>query len=231
MSANETPGALAGAAGASESINSADNRYSAHDRLADTILQRSSGWLVDEFGAALKRRTPDVMAWADGRWRIPSGAGMPTWGVGRIEPLADGTFQPREHGAPALILPAVEDWALVDLVAVQPAIPGRWWTRRDLAVALGTAIADSVRWHDHSPRHDLGASPLPLLLFPNPLDWLRAAGAGTVILDMRHARPLLSGITAVACSTETLACRLHAALSDPGDVPAILVMEGLRHAA
>ena len=83
---------------------------------------------------------------------------------------------------PALILPvfidppsiwrAVENPALIDLVAFDPQNPNRWQTARGEGVMLGEAAYWEAVNDD-----------LELPVFRNPLEWVHAAGAGVFSLD------------------------------------------------
>ena len=98
-------------------------------------------------------------------------------GMARIRRHAGGLYEPDDTGDPALIVPIflgeipapgnpVAEPILDDLIAWHPDRPNRWALRAGTAVTLGNA------W---------GSWPLPI--HRTPLDWLRAGGAGVVILD------------------------------------------------
>jgi len=104
-------------------------------------------------------------------------------GVARIEAGRAGLYQPVEHGRPALVLPAWDrapirpdgqldyEAALVDLLAVRPADPERWWLRRGSVALLG----EWQVWHA-----SLGSE--PIAVHRDPLRWLLTGGAGVVLL-------------------------------------------------
>jgi len=99
---------------------------------------------------------------------------------------------PSANSEPALILPVfidppsiwrfVDDPALIDLVAFDPQNPDRWQTALSEGVMLGEAA--------YREALDDG---LELPVFRNPLEWLRAAGAGVFPLDMTDFTGIVVG--------------------------------------
>ncbi len=147
------------------------------------------------------------------------GAGMA--GLANIKRTRNGRFVFAEGRKAALIVPAyhvipggldanpaahVEH--LVDLVAVDVDHPDRFWRRRGDAVVLGNAYLEVA-----------GQDLEPVPVYRNPLTWLRAGGAGIVVLDWDYARDLLLDHDLIAEDVE-LGNRLEASLK-----PSIWVME------
>jgi hypothetical protein len=82
------------------------------------------------------------------------------------------TFEPVDEGEPTVIVPCGWfdglNWHLTDLAAFRLDDPSRWWRRLGVADVLGNV-------------HGFTVEPKPL--HATPLDWLRDAGKGLVILD------------------------------------------------
>lgn len=152
----------------------------------------------------------------------------PLFGVGRIQ-TSGRTFQPADDGLPAVILPAVEDGSLVDLVACVANEPARAYTRNDDAAALGWRAIARAR---HDSRFDRLTAP-PLILHPHPLDWLRHGCSGAVLLNLDRASITLAGVASVCVESEAQADALWTAFHRPRDIPRILIRDGgaVRHAA
>ncbi len=167
--------------------------------------------ILGELISASKRRFDQgqAQALADlglarGRW--------PMWGVGEVVPEA-AAYRPAvedEPSHPALIVPASEGGALVDLVAHDVA-SGRMLRRLCAAHLLG---ADEVEWARESGD--------PLFVFDDALKWLRGSTCGVVILDWQRAGYELDGVRVVMCSRE-LAPRLYAATRPCWPPPTIAV--------
>ena len=139
------------------------------------------------------------------------GCGMP--GSGTIKPTEGGQFEFAEDGCPAVIVPAYDTVPglldanperhmehLVDLIAVETDCPSRGWLRRGEALILGSAYLDITVQEDE-----------PLPVFRSPLSWLRAGGAGIVVLNWGWVPDLLLGFDLIAEDLE-LGERLNAAL-------------------
>ena len=139
-------------------------------------------WLVDVNAARIKSYLPEDFL---------LGVGMP--GIAHIKPTAGGKFEFTDNGLTAVILacydciPGMLDAnaerhvdELRDLVAVDVDHPERFWRRRGEAVVMGTAFLEIA-----------GQECAPVPVFKNPLTWLRAGGAGIVVLDWDWARDLL----------------------------------------
>ncbi len=119
------------------------------------------------------------------------GAGLP--GLANIKLTTGGKFEFAEDGKAALIVPAYDTIPgnldanperhvehLIDLVAVDVDQPARFRRRRGEALVLGNAFLEIA-----------GQECAPVPVFKNPLTWLRAGGAGIVVLDWDYARDLL----------------------------------------
>src|SRR5690242_4260599 len=89
----------------------------------------------------------------------------------RIEPAADGTWQPAEAGMLAALLPVwtpdlVEEAEIVDLVAWELMGSGSpWWLRRGAVSYLGDRALDRARLLDR-----------PLRVVATPRQWLSDRG-------------------------------------------------------
>ena len=144
-----------------------------------------------------------------------------SFGVAHIVGIEPGLYAPGD-GAPHIVQPVFENWALVDLVAWQTTAPDRWLRRTGAGWALNADNADFI---------DRFGGP-PVLLHATPLDWLRAGATGTVILDWSSPRiERLRWHEEVCCATaalaETLRCRLTEALR----LPDITIAPEVSHAA
>lgn len=124
--------------------------------------------------------------------------GMPE--IASIKPTRDGRFEFAEDGLTAVIIPTYDTIPglvgahaerhvdeLRDLVAVDVDRPDRFWRRRGEALVLGNAYLEIA-----------GETRAPVPVFKNPMTWLRAAGAGVVVLDWAWARGLLLGRELIA---------------------------------
>lgn len=120
----------------------------------------------------------------------------------------------------ALIVPACEEGAIVDLVA-QRLGDGRLLSR------LG--VVDLLGWDELQIARDRGS---PLLVYHEVLAWLRGHGRGTVILDWARAHRHLDGLGTLLCS-ERSAPLLHRATRRCRPVPTIGILRAreARHAA
>jgi hypothetical protein len=102
--------------------------------------------------------------------------GPARFGLAVIEPTSTGTFEFGESGELAVIVPIVPlpapDDDLVDLVAWRPSDARKWWLRR----GVGSLLNPGAVLHAEITRE-------PLPVYSTPLQWLRAAGQGIVILD------------------------------------------------
>ncbi len=147
------------------------------------------------------------------------GCGMP--GLANIKPARDGRFEFAEDDLTAVVIPAYDTIPgnldanalshvehLVDLVVVDLDHPDRFWRRRGEALVLGNAYLEIA-----------GETRAPVPVFKTPMSWLRAAGAGIVVLDWGWARDLLLDHELIAEDLE-LGDRLDAVLG-----PDIWIME------
>jgi len=157
---------------------------------------------------------------ADAFWHEPypeiglGPAPLPPFGVSCCESVGGGLYQPGE-GPLHVLLPVVEDGALVDLCAFRSADPGNWLLRVGNGWALGM---------------DLGLSPHlwgPVHVFSDPLDWLRGCGEGVAVLDWDspEIRRQLDAVPEVVCSTPAVASVLTRALTRPVRIPKISIKE------
>lgn len=140
-------------------------------------------------------------------------------------------WQPDAAGRPLLVLPdcpladpdddrfgTVE---IADLIAMDPRTPGQWWARTGAAVLLNP---EAVEYGQHFGK--------PVHVHTTPLDWLRSAGAGIVVLDWSaHLSMHLSGPSRLIAANLPLAERLDHALNRPGPHHRIVVPNPRRVAA
>lgn len=141
------------------------------------------------------------------------GRRAPAWGFASI--VAEGrTYRPAaagELGSWAIIVPATDDGALVDLVA-QDLATGRLRTRLDVTAIVGADEIEAAR--------DTGR---PVLAFPDLVSWLRGSCRGVVIADWRRADRALDGVAAILTSRRlveplaraTRACRPRPVIAAP----------------
>jgi hypothetical protein len=151
-----------------------------------------------------------------------AGVRAPLWGFGHVVAEQD-TWRPagdEEPGMAALIVPACEEGAIVDLVA-QRLGDGR--------VLCRLGAVDLLGWDELQIARDSGG---PLLVYRDVLTWLRAHGRGTVILDWARAHRHLDGLGTLLCS-ERGAPLLHRATRRCRPVPTIGILRPreARHAA
>ena len=137
----------------------------------------------------------------------------PLWGFGHVVAEQD-TWRPagdEEPAMAALIVPACEEGAVVDLVA-QRLGDGRVLSR------LG--VVDLLGWDNLQIARDSGG---PLLVYHDVLTWLRGHGRGTVVLNWRSAHRHLDGVGTLLCSERT-APFLHRATKRCRPVPTIGIL-------
>lgn len=182
----------------------------------------SASQLVSEFQAANGRLTQkhfDHMT----SLGFPSSCwfGAPSLvGLEFVETTDSNRYWPREHGnvhyvAPVLTGgPSGQLWDLLDLVVFKPSRPDQWWLRAGNGVLLGPDWPEWCVTLDNEP----------LYLHSTPLDWLRAGGQGSCIVDWSASLSLHLGSCAdIICDTPELASRLHYALNKPTRPPNIHV--------
>jgi hypothetical protein len=144
----------------------------------------------------------------------------PVWGFDAVVPEED-TYRParaNEDGHQAVIVPAVEEGVVVDLVA-QGLNSGRMLSRLGASALLGSDEIEKARQSDDA-----------LIVFTNALSWLRGHTRGVVVLNWQEAGRELEGLETLLCRKD-LAERLHEATRRCWPVPTIAVAGGLRHAA
>jgi len=129
-------------------------------------------------------------------------------GGGRyFEPLAtDGV-----GGTTAVIVPVWQPdlgGDLVDLLGFRLDRPAQFFVRNGFAKCLGASFADYAR--DRTTLWALPGEVHPsLMLFPNPLIWLRNNCAGTVLLHQAWITHVLTGIKSVTAFNLRHAQALH----------------------
>jgi hypothetical protein len=189
--------------------------------------------LVDQLQERAHRQTSIVaeLAGADRRRMHPDLAEVlvalgleevraPAWGFGAVVP-DDGTYRlagPDEAGHQAVIVPAVEDGIVVDLVA-QGLNSGRMLSRLGAATVIGSDEIGRARQSDDA-----------LIVFNNAMAWLHGHTRGVVVLNWQEAGRELEGVETLFCRKD-LAERLHEATRRCWPVPTIAVAGGMRHAA
>lgn len=148
------------------------------------------------------------------------GQGQVSFGIVDAMPEAGGLYQPGE-GAAHICQPVTSGGVLVDLVIWRAARPDRWWLRVGNGWALNGDDLDAIfRWGGPPP-----------LLHLTPLDWLRAGGDGSVILDWDAPElPRLRLHSAIECAAPALRGELHKALVASIRLPSLSVAKGLAYA-
>lgn len=185
-----------------------------------------SGGLAEEFAIAAAMASPshyhDLISEGVSREFLYQGGCR--FGVVEIDPSADGLYQPAPGGRPAYVVPAQPipaPWESgfpeddpADLIAWLPSEPRRWWCRYGLAPILNPNAIERAVFH----RDQLG-------VYSSPLAWLRAGGAGIVILSAEaDLRLWLGGVPIVAADELGLGERIEAALRErPRAIPRVLV--------
>ena len=145
----------------------------------------------------------------------------PAWGFGHV--VADGeTYRPAIDGETAhaaVIVPAVEDGGIVDLVACTVS-PRRMRSRHGVAAVVG--LDEIERALDANT---------PLYVFDDTIRWLRGDTRGAVMVDWDRAPREIEGVKTLICSA-ALAPSLHDATRRCWPRPTIAVVrEARRHAA
>ena len=120
----------------------------------------------------------------------------------------------------ALIVPAIEDGGIVDLVACT-IWPQRMRSRLGVAAVVGLDEIERAR-----------DAKTPLLIFDHTIRWLYAHSHGAVIVDWDRAAREIEGVKIILCA-ESLASRLHDATRRcwPRPTIAFAQAERMRHAA
>jgi hypothetical protein len=136
----------------------------------------------------------------------------PPWGIDFVS--ADDEFyqtEPYPDGTTALIVPAIENLSLVDLVAVS-LDTGAVRTRYGIAEYVGyNALRDS-EWDQE-----------PLAVFDDAVSWLRAGGNGVYFVDWTQIHVHLQGLPQLVCQTAALAQRVKQAFEQAIPCPPLLV--------
>lgn len=157
-------------------------------------------------------------------------SGAARYGVARA--ATEGTrWQPDPAGRTLLVLPDAplpDPWEtgagraeIADLIGTDPTDPTRWWARTGAAVVLNP---EAIEWGQHFAE--------PVHVHATPLDWLRAAGAGIVVLDWGAHLPLhMAGPPRLIAADLALAERLDKALNRPAPKHRIVVPNPRRAAA
>jgi hypothetical protein len=193
----------------------ADAEAQALQEIRDHRLDAGVPGILSELARAdRRRRHPDDLGL---HWSIPS------YGYGHV--VADGeTYRPALDDEPAhaaLIVPAVEDGGVVDLVACT-VLPQRMRSRLGVAAVVGLEEIELAR-----------ETEAPLLVFDNTIRWLLCGNAhGAVIVDWKRAIGELEGVKVIMCSI-SMATRLHDATRRcwPRPTIAFAQSEKMRHAA
>jgi hypothetical protein len=180
--------------------------------------QRQTGIVAELAGADRRRRHPDLA-------EVLVALGLadvhaPAWGFDAVVPEGD-TYRPagpNEAGHQAVIVPATEDGAVVDLVA-QGLNSGRMLSRLGAAAVIGSDEIERARQSDDA-----------LIVFDNAMSWLHGHTRGVVVLNWEEAGRELEGVETLFCRKD-LAWRLHEATRHCWPIPTIAVAGGLRHAA
>ena len=150
------------------------------------------------------------------RWLAQTGMQIAPFGVAQSEVSKAGLYQVSpDAGLLNVIIPVVEDGALVDLCAFRTDDPGNWALRtgNGWALGLGQGMGEYM-WG------------LPVHLYSDPLDWLRGSGEGICVLDWASPEiHRLDVLENVVCSDQATAALLQRALTRPVRVPNISVLE------
>jgi hypothetical protein len=217
-------------------VNCTDIEERAAVRQYDGGLSRADAE-TQTIGEFLDRRLPELpgimgeLARADRRRRHPDlaadlglvNARYP-YGFDHVVADGDDTYRLAIDGEPAhaaLIVPAVEDGRIVDLVACTLAAPHRMRTRYGAAAIVGFDEVERARETD-----------TPLLVFDHTIRWLYARSRGAVVVDWNRAAREIEGVKIILCA-EGLAPRLREATRRcwPRPTIAFAQSEKMRHAA
>ena len=174
-----------------------------------------------EFTVAASQVQPRHFDWLqrqgvphDFLWR-----GAQRFGVHGIIPSNDGSYEPIDDGQRAVIIPTIPllspaEWCddddvdledIGDLVAWFPQKPGRWWVRTGSTPILNADAIAGAEIFDEA-----------LKVYSTPLDWMRAAGDGIVVLDpVAHLGMYLGSVRQLVCDTVELGREIDRRLRDP----------------
>lgn len=144
---------------------------------------------------------------------IASGVDHAPFGVVHAEAIGGAYWQPAPHGQAHVIQPVIADGQIIDLIAWRTAEPKRWQFRTGFAWCLGEDNFTRRAW-------DAGE---PLQVHATPLEFLKSAGTGLVVLDWDAAelRDLIT-VEVIACDpsiTRLLIERLSRPIRMPRFIP------------
>ncbi|HJQ58018.1 MAG TPA: hypothetical protein VJ890_14000 [Vineibacter sp.] len=100
---------------------------------------------------------------------------------------------------PALIMPAMDDGDVVDLIAWQPDRPEQLYRRDGLAWCIGSDAYESALCQKRAS---------PLAVHGNVYSWLKASGAGVLIVHWPHAAMHLAVVQTLTAATPEIQRRL-----------------------
>lgn len=172
-------------------------RSQKHDRRSNRRERKIEGRRLSVQNFFFKNFTPpgrEVVDWLQLRGVYGPAISTPVsirMGHVSFDPLGQ-TFQPDTLGAPALILPIIDEGRIVD-VAAWHAGGGRMATRFGIGHSIGQG---------QIARDGLGTTGRALPIFRNPLGWLRENRCGLVIVDWKLAAHALSGLIIEAEDTD-----------------------------
>lgn len=145
-------------------------------------------------------------------------------GFANIEADRRDIWQQCEHGPRCVIIAAIEDGVILDLVAFRLSAPNAWFLRTGHSWALGMdAITSASRSWDSDAR---------VLLHATPLDWLRSNCIGACVVNWTDdARRTLCALPGIDVGSPVMAKALRDQLTQPLALPSIQVRRGARDAA
>jgi hypothetical protein len=142
------------------------------------------------------------------------------FGIVKAEPFGNDLYQPGQ-GITHVVLPVIEDGALIDLCAFRSSNPSTWFLRTGNGWALGL--------QDGAGRYMWGVPPH---VVATPLDWMRGDCSGVCILDWTSTEIFkLDVFDTVTVADAATAKLLDRAMRRPIRIPTIQVVEALRHVA
>ncbi|HVB15687.1 MAG TPA: hypothetical protein VNF04_04080 [Stellaceae bacterium] len=191
--------------------------------------------LAEEYLTALGATRPDDLA-------PLLGAGVPSAAIELAQPAfaritIDGDlYQPDPDGGAAFVLPVrvdypetpetedpdgvLRDGAIVDLLAMHPAHPGRWALRVGVAEWLGAV----------EPQY---CGPDAVRIWQSPIGWLRSGCAGLVLLsrDLHDQYGVLTLCSTVVAENSQHAAELRRVIERPWSRPPVIIAGRRRDAA
>lgn len=179
-------------------------------------VDRGGDALLAEGFAAWRRlvETPAILEWWQSAGLPLSLPRMGLAGAARIRPAEDGWYTPAKMGDPDttravtwVATGGIDTGRVLDIVAMDPGDPARWWRRAGSAELLPSEM--QLEWLGE------GAA---IRLFEYPLEWLRAGcpPGGFCVLDWQSragqclAFDIDAGRFKVACDSDDHAARLRA---------------------